>query len=74
MSTYEMILEEGRIEGRQEGKEEGRIEGREEGYEEAKWESTLHMLHIGFDEATIQSALQVDQDFINLVKQQLLQE
>jgi predicted transposase/invertase (TIGR01784 family) len=58
MSTYEMILEEGRQEGR----------------EEAKWESTLHMLHIGFDEATIQSALQVDQDFINLVKQQLIQE
>jgi predicted transposase YdaD len=66
MSTYEMILEEGRIEGRQEGKEEG--------YEEAKWELTLHMLSNGFDESTIQLALKVDQDFINLVKQQLLQE
>ena len=61
-----MILEEGRIEGRQEGKEEG--------YEEAIWKITLQMLRNGFDEATIQSNLQVDQDFINLVKQQLLQE
>ncbi len=66
MSTYEMILEEGRIEGRQEGKEEG--------YDEAKWDFTLHMLRNGFDDATIQSALKVDQDFINLVKQQLIQE
>ncbi len=58
MTTYEMILEEGRKEGR----------------EEALREITLQMLRNGFDEATIQSALQVDQDFINLVKQQLLQE
>jgi hypothetical protein len=62
MSTYEMILEEGR--------EEGFTLGREK----TIWELTLHMLSNGFDEATIQSALQVDQDFINLVKQQLLQE
>jgi len=74
MSTYEMILEEGRIEGRQEGKEEGRIEGREEGYEEAKWELTLQMLRTGYDDTAIQSLLQVDDDFINLVKQQLIQE
>jgi predicted transposase YdaD len=66
MSTYEMILEEGRIEGRQEGKEEG--------YEEAIWKITLQMLRNGLDEATIQSNLQVDQDFINLVKLQMLQE
>ena len=58
MSTYEMILEEGRQQGR----------------EKAFWETTLHMLRNGFDDATIQSALKVDQDFINLVKQQLLQE
>jgi predicted transposase/invertase (TIGR01784 family) len=62
MSTYEMILEEGREEGRQQGRKE------------ALWEITLQMLRNGFDEATIQSALKVDQDFINLVKQQLIQE
>jgi predicted transposase/invertase (TIGR01784 family) len=74
MSTYEMILEEGRIEGRQEGKEEGREEGREEGYEEAIWKITLQMLRNGYDDTAIQSLLQVDDDFINLVKQQLIQE
>ena len=62
MSTYEMILEEGREEGRQEGRDE------------LIWKITLQMLRNGLDEATIQSNLQVDQDFINLVKQQLLQE
>jgi predicted transposase YdaD len=66
MSTYEMILEE----GRQEGIKEGIILGREK----ILWEVTLQMLRLGYDADSIQSLLQVDQKVIDQANLQLQQQ
>jgi predicted transposase YdaD len=66
MTTYEMILEE----GRQEGRKEGIILGREE----LLWKVTLQMLRNGYDADVIQSVLQVDQKVIDQANLQLKQQ